>query len=498
MSSTAKLIVTCPACSSSFQLSEDSKLEESLLSQVSSLIKGNSQEFSAKFHCSSCDFSFNSDLKTEHIVGKNPISSQPTFDSYTQTNQEDFTNESEITPPEDLQAQEVDYFNEPTTSDHTQVVDQDILEDIRSEGSSRLSFTDITAGSNSWDQQDLWGEKDESKDQAVASDSFQLNKEDRSSLSSLPTSSAHTTYSVNQDIQHEDYSKYAVNSFAEAQSSSKNDMWRDSADTEGFKPAGMSSRESAQTLHSTPAKSLFAQPGSISDQLSAIDSMSTSFSDNNFTGSSSSSRQPNFESYADKETIERSAGSTVTLLVLPILLVLAGLSYLTFHLENNLKSADSAFNFLFPSSLREPPAGLFILEPSIRPLVLDSGDIVNVVQGKIVNKTKKTLDSIQLEGLGFSASGQLNNREKIMLGNPVSIRTVKLKTLTPSNIREIQSRDVKKALKLRPSSDMDFVFVFTDPVSPRVLDMPEQKNNGRNDSLNSDMSSFALRIFAVR
>ncbi len=431
--------------------------------QINKLLSHEITDFTSSYHCGACDFTFSSSLDASDISGDVSSASQPAQPFLRQPDFQRADFQTEQASGNQKPPQQPD-FKETYSSDQTQVIDSDFFEEIRTGATSTN-----TINTNPWETSE-------------SHDSFQLSggSEDYQSPPQVSPDYRSSNYSVDQNIQHEDYSQYAVSSFSE--NASREDFWGGSSDPDSFdsgKPSGSDrqTRESAETIlgpstdNPLSGKPLFGGFGSQKE----------------------SENQPKQDfGNSIEQNNERSTSATLMVLITPILIILAALSYLSFHIENNLKSADSAFNLLFPSSLREPPAGLYILEPNIRPLVLDSGDIVNVVQGKIVNKTSRTIDAIQIEGLGFSVAGQLSHREKVMLGNPVSISTVKLKTLTPSNIKEIQSRELRKSLKLRPNSEMDFIFVFTDPVSPRVLD------NNKSQSLNGDMSSFALRIFAVR
>lgn len=175
--------------------------------------------------------------------------------------------------------------------------------------------------------------------------------------------------------------------------------------------------------------------------------------------------------------------STLALLLLPLIVCLALLGASTLYLRNNLKASEKLLTSLFPGAAREAPSGVFIQQPKLETVVLDSGDVVNVVTGTVVNQSKKILTALTIEALGFSDSGKIITTERISAGNPISSNNATIKTLTPSNIKELQSKEAKNFI-LRPDTKMRFTLVFTRPV--------------RTSGEDANIASFATRVFSAR
>jgi predicted Zn finger-like uncharacterized protein len=179
-----------------------------------------------------------------------------------------------------------------------------------------------------------------------------------------------------------------------------------------------------------------------------------------------------------------SPSKTLGFFAAPLLILLTLMGTATLYLNRNLSSSEKVLATFFPQLMREVPSGVFVQQPKISTLTLDSGDKVELVKGTIVNQSKKTLSAISIEALGFSDSGEITTSERVLIGNPVSSNEATLKSLTPSDIRDLQKKEPKSFL-LRPDSKKDFVLVFTS--QPKT-----------QSEKSSQMSSFAVRVHSAR
>jgi hypothetical protein len=459
MSTLGFIQITCPNCSTCYALSTHSILTDQA-KDLDKYLKGEVETLNANFHCSKCDYSFQTQVEAEALrvetKAAQEIDTNKLKEAFTEqkqieesiqaideqpltkaTSTENVSTDDNSTEAFEAFSARASDLTEEAAEEKTQVIHEDILEQIKQSTAQDRLVQDLVQSS--------WGEP-LNPVQASGADDW----------SSFNTASVSTTSKVNntEDI---DYSQYAI------------DNYRDMQDT--------TNQGSGLSGHTAFTDQDQSDPEIYSDN----------------TGNTPVNNPSRSTLSAKRIPTDKSTYASIAAILSPIIIVIIGLGYLSFHLKSNVKSADLLFSKLLPSALREAPAGLFIQQTQIRPLVLENGDVVNVVEAKIVNNSAKTIEAIQVEGLGFANAGNISQRERIMLGNPISARTVKLKSLTPTSIRELQSREMRKSINLRPNAKLDFVLVFTEPVNPKILESPNA-----NDLGSKDMTSFALRVFGVK
>ena len=159
----------------------------------------------------------------------------------------------------------------------------------------------------------------------------------------------------------------------------------------------------------------------------------------------------------------------------PAAALLAVLSVVTLVTLNSKEIQSGFQSVLYPGVQRPAPVGLMIDDLSSQKVLLDSGEEMTLISGKIINNTTRGLKDIRLEVLGFDSSGQLLTSLKTGLGK--TLTDSKVKALSADAIKKIQERGDKKVV--RPGEEKNFELALF----PSELE---------------DLSYYNSRIYSVR
>jgi predicted Zn finger-like uncharacterized protein len=147
-------------------------------------------------------------------------------------------------------------------------------------------------------------------------------------------------------------------------------------------------------------------------------------------------------------------------LAAPLLFFVSGVLGMSAYLNQNAERGEDMILSLSPSLPQVPPAEVSIEQTGFRRAVLDSGEVVYLVSGTLVNSSDKTFKEIQLEGLGFDARGSLISRTKVDAA--ATLAKTRVRSLSPSMIQELQSGRVKSKQEIKPGQSQEFTFALLD------------------------------------
>lgn len=187
------------------------------------------------------------------------------------------------------------------------------------------------------------------------------------------------------------------------------------------------------------------------------------------------SKQPSFSTSANLRLGSLVKNNPLGLISAPIVFLLAILALFTVFSRQFPIEAHSLLSSIFPNSPKVAPSGLNIEEPNFRRVILESGESVSLISGRILNNTSERFSEIQIEGQAFNNAGRLVS--SATSSSATALARTRIKSLTPEMIDSIQSE--KRSFSLNPGEEQSFTIALID-----------------NDVSNA--SYFAARIFSVR
>jgi len=159
----------------------------------------------------------------------------------------------------------------------------------------------------------------------------------------------------------------------------------------------------------------------------------------------------------------------------PIFILLGGL-YLAGDSVTTSKKPSILRAFL-PQAPQLPPPELLISDLKISPVILNSGEIIQIISGVLQNGTNQTYKNIELEGLVFNSEGAILYSRRLKAGN--SFLNQNLESLTPEIIEEYQNKNNTAKFEVAPISSKEFSLALV------------------SDNL-SDASFFSARIYSAQ
>lgn len=153
-------------------------------------------------------------------------------------------------------------------------------------------------------------------------------------------------------------------------------------------------------------------------------------------------------------------------LLTPLLFTLAMLSIWAFILSNSPNISERFADSLGSSLPKFAPAGLRVEGIKFNKIILDSGEVVHTIQGKLKNDSVESIDEIIVEGLVFDKSGKLITHSKINAAS--SLADSRIKSLPLEMIQNLQRAKPSKRSTLVPGADQSFVVALIDEEKERI------------------------------
>lgn len=155
----------------------------------------------------------------------------------------------------------------------------------------------------------------------------------------------------------------------------------------------------------------------------------------------------------------------------PLTFLVAALIGVSYLLRSDPHHAKDLFGGIFSAGTlidapEEVPPGLILENISFRRVVLESGETAYLIYGQVENQGSRPLRSVQIEGLGFDASGQVLNRDRTLLGT--SLARAEIKGLNLEMIKDLQGRAPAAKFELKPGQTEPFAIALMGPDAGRA------------------------------
>ena len=186
----------------------------------------------------------------------------------------------------------------------------------------------------------------------------------------------------------------------------------------------------------------------------------------------------------DLESAQRITGTRgVMVFVAPMIVTFIGLLIFSYILIESPSMAQAFARSLSISSPKFAPAGMRLESIKYGKVILDSGEIVPVISGKIKNDSTESFKEVLIEGLAFNAKSQLLASTAINAGS--SLADVRMKSLPLDMLKSLQSAKPAKKYEIAPGSSQDFTIALVGNEGASLPDL-------------SKATYFSARIYSVR
>lgn len=181
------------------------------------------------------------------------------------------------------------------------------------------------------------------------------------------------------------------------------------------------------------------------------------------------------------------------ILALPIIALLILLATVTFILSPQSKTKLFSYLPFTEESLVDmpvvAPAGLIVQDTKFRPVVLDNGETVYVVSGKVINTTDKALHDIKVEGLAFDSRGDLIKSSIAALSSPLN--SARLRALSVDEIYTLQISKKDGQNFLKPGDNQNFTLAISENSNYK------SKTPGVSKATLKLATYFSARVYSV-
>lgn len=188
------------------------------------------------------------------------------------------------------------------------------------------------------------------------------------------------------------------------------------------------------------------------------------------------------------QTIEhRSRLSRIAVALSPafsVLFILAGVSG---FLVSSPRRLISHYPSLFETALHLPPSELQIQKPELRPFLLDNGESVYLVTGRVINRSSDTFSQIQVQALTFDDQGRTLQSARASAGGVFS--AARLSSFSADENLELQRESLTETILSDSTKAADFQIVLPQQLVSRST-APATQQEGVP-------TFFSVRVYGV-
>ena len=159
--------------------------------------------------------------------------------------------------------------------------------------------------------------------------------------------------------------------------------------------------------------------------------------------------------------------SSTLMLGLPVIGALIFFGVLGFTLQANPEIASALSKKAFPAAPQIAPSELFIKNTNFRKVLLDSGESVYVVSGKILNDSPSTFRDVIIEGILFDANGAPLLRTRASASS--ALAKGRVRSLTPEIIERSQRADTPSDYRMSAGDGQEFTLVMDESGAPDAV-----------------------------
>lgn len=174
----------------------------------------------------------------------------------------------------------------------------------------------------------------------------------------------------------------------------------------------------------------------------------------------------------ESATIHQSRNSSkewrgVAVLTAPIIGFTLLLGALTAGVQSS-STISNTFSSLIAGSYNSIPSSLLIEESIVKPIVLESGESIFYITGRISNQGDRAIKDIHVEGILFDATGKVTAKQISQINSPLT--KAKIKNLTPQMIKELQQSRFQRVKELKPKESGEFAIALINSGSQPIDD----------------------------
>jgi len=159
--------------------------------------------------------------------------------------------------------------------------------------------------------------------------------------------------------------------------------------------------------------------------------------------------------------------SSTLMLGLPVIGALIFFGVLGFTLQANPEIASALSKKAFPAAPQIAPSELFIKNTNFRKVLLDSGESVYVVSGKILNDSPSTFRDVIIEGILFDANGAPLLRTRASASS--ALAKGRVRSLTPEIIERSQRAAAPSDYRMSAGDGQEFTLVMDESGAPDAV-----------------------------
>jgi predicted Zn finger-like uncharacterized protein len=146
-----------------------------------------------------------------------------------------------------------------------------------------------------------------------------------------------------------------------------------------------------------------------------------------------------------------------------LIIILAGLSI---GMMKSPKQIVSQYPGVFETALHFPPAELQIQQPALKSLMLDSGESVYVVTGRVINRSTDTFSRIQVQALTFDDQG--TPLQSAIAGAGGMFSAARISSFSAEKNAELQKESLTEKMSAESQKVADFRIIL-----PQHTPLPE-------------------------
>ncbi len=158
---------------------------------------------------------------------------------------------------------------------------------------------------------------------------------------------------------------------------------------------------------------------------------------------------------------ETSAWRSLILIALPIVTMVIVFALLAYTVSSSGESTLRLVQALLPNTPTPPPAGLVVRNVECKKTILDSGDSVWLISGKLLNLSTEQVRDVQIEAAAFNAAGEVSVHERVPLST-ILLRS-RIGSLTISMLQNLQHEPAKRVALVRPNDKSEFAIALVGP-----------------------------------
>lgn len=174
-------------------------------------------------------------------------------------------------------------------------------------------------------------------------------------------------------------------------------------------------------------------------------------------------------------------------LLTPVVAVLSVLVVLTMSLRSEGAMAKVIAEKMFSATPKVAPPDLVVQDTDFQRVVLENGEAVYVVRGKLNNSTQHSFSAVDVQAFAFDSSGNLIKTSIAPAGN--NLLSAKLPALTSKAVGAMQ-REVK-GFQLKPGESKEFIVALLES------DDGDFQKDGPSEQELKDTKYYSARVYSV-